>query len=47
MGFPLFFAISVDYFLNNLQRMILIMEEECVLCEVGTESLYVVQMKRN
>ena len=39
------FAISIGYFLNNLQSTILIMEEECVLCEVGTEILYVVQMK--
>ena len=39
------FTISIDYFLNNLQSAILIMEEECVLCEVETEILYVVQMK--
>jgi hypothetical protein len=39
------FAVSVDCFLNNLQRTMLTMEYECVLCEVGTEILYMVQMK--
>jgi hypothetical protein len=44
MDFEILEAKSAIIFLNRINRLIFVMEGECDLCEVGTQSLNVIQI---